>query len=521
MMEQAQSESVDKTTSTTAVADKAIADKAIADKTVSDKAVSDKAVADKAVSDKAVADKTVSDKTVSDKTSVPIKKNNDVINKNVVQPRTQSSKRSKQDDIGNKKQITQKQMSDLTSVTDAFIPEMLLRSYESDSMWYRFPSLARVVEGTIQSGEGIYVLLERANVIGEHADSVIRALRSKMNLRQLQVGVPYQLILDDNGILVEFHIKISNLDTVHLYRTDHDIVVEIEKVPVITKVAAVSGVINTSLYQAMVSSGEGSVLPFIFVDVFAFDVNFYVDTRKGDHFRMLVEKKYANDQFVGYGKIIAAQYKGDVGEFNTFWWSVSDSTNEGAYYDEKGQSVQKTFLKSPLKYSRISSRFNPRRMHPILHRVRGHWGVDYAAPRGTPVWAASDGRIKFRGRKAGGGKVVILKHGNGLETTYMHLHRFARGQKVGYKVKQKDVIGYVGSTGLATGPHLHFEVRKNKRYIDPFKLKMKRGPKIRVAQMDRFLERSKKLLLRLERIPFDSSEDMKKPDTTVVPSLVR
>ena len=486
--------------------------------------MSDKAVSDKTVSDKTVSDKAVSDKAVSNKAAVPIKNTNDVINTNVVQPGTQSSKHSKQDDRDNNKQIIQKKVSDVTSVTDVFLPEMLLRSYESDSLWYRFPSLKRVVEGTIQSGEGIYVLLERVNVVGEQADSVIRALRSKINLRQLQVGVPYRLILDDNGILVEFHIKISNLDTVHLYRTDHDIVVELEKVPVITKVAAVSGVINTSLYQAMVGAGEGSVLPFIFVDVFAFDVNFYVDTRKGDRFRMLVEKKYANDQFVGYGKIIAAQYKGDVGEFNTFWWSVSDSKDEGAYYDEKGQSVQKTFLKSPLKYSRISSRFNPRRMHPILHRVRGHWGVDYAAPRGTPVWAASDGRIKFRGRKSGGGKVVILKHGNGLETTYMHLHRFARGQKVGHKVKQKDVIGYVGSTGLATGPHLHFEVRKNKRYIDPFKLKMKRGPKIRVAQMDRFLERSKKLLLRLERISFESSDssvDMKKPDATVVPSLAR
>ncbi|MCA9718696.1 MAG: M23 family metallopeptidase [Myxococcales bacterium] len=149
-----------------------------------------------------------------------------------------------------------------------------------------------------------------------------------------------------------------------------------------------------------------------------------------------------------------------------FSWVDPGTKNEG-YYDEEGRGVAKTFLKSPLKFTRISSGFNPKRMHPVLHRVKGHMGTDYAAPEGAPVWAAADGTITFRGKRGGAGNMVIMRHEGGLSTLYMHLSKFARGQRVGQRVKQKTVIGYVGSTGLATGPHLHFGVRKGGRYVDP------------------------------------------------------
>jgi murein DD-endopeptidase MepM/ murein hydrolase activator NlpD len=216
--------------------------------------------------------------------------------------------------------------------------------------------------------------------------------------------------------------------------------------------------------------------------VFAYDLNFYIDTHAGDRFRMIVEKEYLNGEFLRYGRVLAAEYSGKAGTYRAFHWKPPGK-KEGRYFNEKGQSVERTFLKTPLKYSRISSGFNPRRMHPILHVRRGHFGVDYAAPTGTPIWAAAAGKIVFRGRKGGAGNCVIIKHDNGFQSTYMHLSKFRKGQAVGKRVRPKDVIGYVGMTGLATGPHLHFSVKQGGKYVDPLKMKMSRS--VGVAKADR------------------------------------
>jgi murein DD-endopeptidase MepM/ murein hydrolase activator NlpD len=245
------------------------------------------------------------------------------------------------------------------------------------------------------------------------------------------------------------------------------------------------GTIESSQWAAGKATGEDAALVAFMVDVFAYDLDFYVDTHQGDTFRMIVEKEYVGPELLRYGRVLAAEYRGKAGTFRAFHWQPPGEP-EGRYFDEQGRSIEKTFLKTPLKFSRVSSRFNPRRMHPILHVRRGHFGVDYAAPTGTPIWAAAPGKIVFRGRRGGAGNCVILAHDNGYQTTYMHMSRFQRGQSVGRRVRAKEVIGYVGMTGLASGPHLHFSVKIRGKYVDPQKIKMTRGAPVAKAQREEF-----------------------------------
>jgi murein DD-endopeptidase MepM/ murein hydrolase activator NlpD len=202
-------------------------------------------------------------------------------------------------------------------------------------------------------------------------------------------------------------------------------------------------------------------------------VNFYTDTHPGDHWKVVVEKQMLGGQYYKYGRLLAAEYGGRTGTFRAFFFQPKGAA-AGKYYDEHGQAVSKTMLKTPLRYVRISSKFDRKRFHPILHVERAHLGIDYAAPVGTPVWASASGRVIDMGMKHGSGNTIVLAHANGLNTRYYHLSRYARGLHVGQTVHQKDVIGFVGTTGLSTGPHLHFSVTKNGAFVDPSKLQVNR-----------------------------------------------
>jgi murein DD-endopeptidase MepM/ murein hydrolase activator NlpD len=191
------------------------------------------------------------------------------------------------------------------------------------------------------------------------------------------------------------------------------------------------------------------------------------------------------DEFIRYGRILAAEYRGKAGTFKTFHWN-------GKYYDAKGESSERGMLKTPLKFARVSSGFDRKRMHPVLHTVRAHLGIDYAAPVGTPVWAAASGVVSFRGPSGGAGNLVMIRHDSGIETAYMHLSKFA-SIKVGQRIDAKTVIGYVGTTGLSTGPHLHFGVKKNGAFVDPSKLAPMRGKPVPASQLDAFRAEAAKL----------------------------
>jgi murein DD-endopeptidase MepM/ murein hydrolase activator NlpD len=216
----------------------------------------------------------------------------------------------------------------------------------------------------------------------------------------------------------------------------------------------------------MESSGAGALLACKLADIFAWDINFFLDPRAGDTYQVLFTKRYAGGRFIGYGDILAARYVCGGREF----YAIGFADSAGAplqYYDRSGRSVQKEFLKAPLRYSRISSRFTFHRKHPVLGIVRPHLGIDYAAPAGTPVDAAADGRVSFAGVKGGFGNIVEIAHGGSYTTTYGHLSRIASGISRGAHVRQGQTIGTVGSTGLSTGAHLDYRMQCNGRFVNP------------------------------------------------------
>jgi murein DD-endopeptidase MepM/ murein hydrolase activator NlpD len=355
-------------------------------------------------------------------------------------------------------------------------------------------------EGAIGAGDSLGKVLKREGLLPPEADEVIRSLEPNLDMRSIKEGQKYRLRRDDAGKVVEVEYVATKLLTVRAVREPTGLLVsEKRETPTRIEEVELGGTIDRSLYLAFKAAGEDTALVSFFVDVFAYDLNFFVDQHAGDRFRLVVEKEFIGDKFLRYRRVLAAEYAGRAGTFRAFWWQPPGA-KEGRYFNEKGESVERTFLKTPLKYARISSKFNPRRMHPVLHTVRGHFGVDYAAPTGTPVWAAAGGKIVFRGRRGGAGNCVILKHDNGLETVYMHLSKFRKGQSVGARVQPKDVIGYVGTTGLSTGPHLHFAIKQKGRYVDPSKMKMSRGVGVLKKDRVQFEVDTRKLVARLATI---------------------
>jgi murein DD-endopeptidase MepM/ murein hydrolase activator NlpD len=370
------------------------------------------------------------------------------------------------------------------------------------------PGEGRLVEGEVQNGDSMGRILRREGMTPPEADELIRALQEHMDLRAIRPGQTYRVRFDAGGRMESFEFDVSRTTRVRAERDGSGkLVGRADTAATEVRIEEIGGSIESSLYASMKSAGEDAALVSFFVDVFAYDIDFFNETRSGDTFRMVVEKEYLDDTFVRYRRVLAAEYRGKAGAYDAFWWTAPGS-DEGRYFNSAGESVEKSLLKTPLKFARISSRFNLKRMHPVLHRQRAHLGVDYAAPTGTPVWAAADGRIVGRGDMGGAGNCVIVQHDNGLQTVYMHLSKFEPGQRVGQRVKSKTVIGYVGATGLATGPHLHFGVKQRGQYVDPFTLKMARGPGVARKHRAQFKAETERLAERLARIPVAPGDRM-------------
>jgi murein DD-endopeptidase MepM/ murein hydrolase activator NlpD len=262
------------------------------------------------------------------------------------------------------------------------------------------------------------------------------------------------------------------------------------------RIEAVAGEVQRSLFEAVEAMGESPQLVLDLVEIFSSDFDFTADTRSGDRFRLLVEKRYAGEQFVDYGQVLVAQYLSDGRVLTGVGFEPAGGRT--AYYDLDGRSLKKTFLKSPLEFTRITSGFTYARPHPILGGVRPHLAVDYAAPVGTPVRAVADGAVTAAGWNGGNGIQVQLRHHAGYETVYNHLARLAPGVRAGTRVTQRQVIGYVGSTGLSTGPHLDYRVAKNGRFVNPLSEKFIPGQPLDGAEHGRFLREARALVRRLE-----------------------
>lgn len=344
-----------------------------------------------------------------------------------------------------------------------------------------------VVDGKVAKGDTLGRLLKRSGLTGPEADEVIRALSGALDFKSIRSGQSFRIERGADGRVKLFEIVLNKVSTVRAVReATGELVGKADNSATRLETKALGGRIDSSLWNAIRAAGETPALVDFFVDVFAYDLDFYNDTMDGDTFRVVVEKEHTDKEFVRYKRILAAEYKGRAGTYRTFFF-------DGAYYNADGESSEKTLLKTPLKFQRITSGFDRARMHPILHTATAHLGVDYAAPVGTPIWAAASGVITFRGPAGGAGNLVTLKHDGGLETQYMHMSKFAGDQKVGQRVAAKTVIGYVGSTGLSTGPHLHFGVKQGGAYIDPSKLVPVKGKGISPKVLPVFREEASRL----------------------------
>ena len=283
-----------------------------------------------------------------------------------------------------------------------------------------------------------------------------------------------------------------------------------EEVELRPQVVRIAGLVMSSLHDAVVALGERGQLANDFAEIFAWDVDFSRSVQFGDEFAVLYERLYRDDEdegevYVRPGRILAARYKGAVGEYSALYFELEEG--RGGYYRPDGGSVERQFLLAPLRFSRISSRFSSARRHPILKITRPHHGIDYVAPAGSPLWSVADGRVMYRGWAGGFGNLVKIRHNNGYVSYYAHLSRFAKGLAVGQTVQQKQVIGYVGQTGLATGPHVCFRIAKDGRYVDPRRLQTPAGDPVPPELLASFQVTRDVLLSELDAGPLVAVEE--------------
>ncbi len=299
-----------------------------------------------------------------------------------------------------------------------------------------------------------------------------------------------------NGELLSLSRRVSETQLLSVGRTnpEADFQAKVLETPLEVRQGAVRGRIQSSLFEAVDAAGASDAVAVQLAELFRYDVDFSQELQRGDEFTLVAERLYRDGKFLRYGDIVAAEFTNAGTTYRAVRYTAANGTTE--YYTPEGKSLRKAFLRSPLPFSRVSSGFGMR-WHPVLNRMRAHKGIDYAAPTGTPVRASGAGRISFRGVKGGYGNVIVLRHGNGVETVYGHLSRFAKGLFVGKVVKQGDVIGSVGMTGTATGPHLHYEYRVRGVHQNPAKLKTVDSPPIPARQRQDFLQRTAPLLAEL------------------------
>jgi murein DD-endopeptidase MepM/ murein hydrolase activator NlpD len=348
----------------------------------------------------------------------------------------------------------------------------------------------QVIEGRVKDRSTFFQSLTEKKIPLHWIEMIISKLKPYVDFRKIKGGT-YRLFTDVKGGLVKFIFEASPTEVYEIEKDSQGYTAQRKEVILETRRVKVVGEIRSSLFEAMDAIGEQDQLVIAFAEILAWEIDFYKDVREGDRFKVVVEKVYKGDQFIQYGPIHALEYQRGEKKIRGIGY-------QGEYYNENGVSLRKAFLKAPLRFNRISSRFSQARRHPILGGVRPHFGVDYAAPIGTPIWAVADGAVLSCGWGGGFGKQVILRHPNGYRTYFGHLSRYGPGIKRGVRVSQKQIIGYVGSTGLSTGPHLDYRLIKDGRFRNPLKESFPKGIPIKRGEMGEFQKRRDKMIAWLQ-----------------------
>ena len=326
-------------------------------------------------------------------------------------------------------------------------------------------------EFKVKSGDSLAQLFRRAEIKPQQLDELMKSGKAVKTLSKIFPKDIIRVLSDDNGVLQALRYDIDHKSYLMVEREQGALVAKTYNHEIETRQTHASGVIDSSLFFAGENAGISDNIIMELANIFGWDIDFALDIRKGDNFTVLYEELYRDGEKISDGKILAADFVNDGRIYRAVRYK-NPQTSENEYYTPDGKSMRKAFIRSPVHFSRISSGFNLKRKHPILLNKRPHRGVDYAAKRGTPIFAAGDGKVIFKGKKGGYGKVMILKHGTKYTTLYAHLKTYNRKLKTGSRVKQGQTIAYVGSTGLATGPHLHYEFRVNGVHRNPLTVRL-------------------------------------------------
>ncbi len=356
----------------------------------------------------------------------------------------------------------------------------------------------RIIEGELRGKSTFSKSLAEQGISQFWIERIVSLLKPQVDFRRLKGG-QFRFTTDEKGEMVRFIFEAGPVEIYEIERGPEGYVVRKKEVPLDTHLVRVVGEIRSSLFEAMEAAGEREMLGLSFAEILAAEIDFYKDLKEGDRFQIIVEKVYKEKEFIKYGAIHAVEYRRGEKIIQGIYF-------EGNFYNEKGEALKKAFLRSPLRFTRISSRFSRGRKHPILGGVLPHYGVDYAAPSGTPVWAVADGVVVSCGWGGGFGKQVVLRHPNGYMTYYGHLSGYGPGIRKGVRVKQKQIIGYVGSTGLSTGPHLDYRLAKDGKFLNPLKTTFPSGFPIEKGKRMAFQKRKDEMLAWLQGAGPDGRE---------------
>lgn len=326
---------------------------------------------------------------------------------------------------------------------------------------------------TIKNGDSLSLVFSRLGLSPQQLHRVLSLGNETKILTRLFPGDTLKLNITDDKKLNALSYDIDESKTLHITKrpdSSNGYVATMQEHPIEVRTASGSGTIDSSLFLAAQKAGFSDNLTMELAGIFGWDIDFALDIRKGDNFTLIFEEHYLEGKKLRNGNILAAEFTNRGKTYRAVRYT--DSKGNSDYFSPDGKSMRKAFLRTPVEFSRISSRFNLKRKHPVLNKIRAHKGVDYAAPRGTPIRATGDGKIVHRARKGGYGKTIIIQHGTRYSTLYAHMKSYARGMRNGKRVKQGQIIGYIGSTGLATGPHLHYEFRLNGAVRNPLTVKL-------------------------------------------------
>ncbi len=335
-------------------------------------------------------------------------------------------------------------------------------NHESSKQWREFK---------VKSGDSLSKLFKRADMSQQQLKEVMGSGEAAKKLTRIFPDDVIRVLTDEEGVLQALRYEIDPEAYLLVEREYGELVAKEQKHVIETRTAHAKGKIDSSLFLAANEAGISENIIMELAGIFGWDIDFALDIRKGDSFKILYEEIYRNGEKVKNGDILAAEFVNDSDVYRAVRYT-NPQTGRTEYFTPDGKSLRKEFLRTPVNFTRISSRFTTKRYHPVLHKFRSHKGVDYAAKRGTPIRVAGDGKVSFKGRKGGYGRVIMVQHGSKYTTVYAHLNSYNRKVRVGKKVKQGQTIGYVGSSGLASGPHLHYEFRVNGVHRNPLTVRL-------------------------------------------------